>query len=104
MRWTTENICRVVRLRQHSHPKNIAEIMGCTESAINRILSIEKQKRGIEYPKLRHGKLKWDKAIVAQWRVLMKQMKRSEISELYGVNPAVISRKFAADLHGELVW
>ncbi len=101
-RWTPERTAEVHYLRRNGHkPAEIAEIVGRTETAIHRLLSLEK-KRGIVHEPLRHGNLKWDKAVVDEWRALARSLHQCEIAEKYGVHPAFVSQKFAADVHGEL--
>lgn len=57
--YTIPEIRRVVKLRMAGwHPVEIADIMERSQSAINRLLSIERQKHGHTYPKIRMG-LKW---------------------------------------------
>lgn len=103
-RWTPERVAEVHYLRRTGHkPAEIAEMVGRTVDAIHRLLSIEK-KRGIVHEPLRHGNLKWDKAIVDEWRELARSLNQGEIAERYGVHRELIAQKFAADVHGELRW
>lgn len=47
-------IDRIVRLRMKGiRPEHIAEVLDRNKGAIDKLLSVEKNKRGIEYPKLR---------------------------------------------------
>lgn len=96
-------ISYIVRLRATKKPREIAEITGRTEGAINRILSLEKKRLNLSYPKLRHGRLKWDKAKVAEWRVKAKTMKQYQIAELDNIKAPFISKKFSMEIHGELL-
>lgn len=101
-KWTPERIAEIHYLRRTGHkPAEIAKIVGITKAAIDMLLSREK-KRGIVHEPLRHGRLKWDKAAVDEWRKLARELSYREIAKQYGISHVLISQKFAADLHGEL--
>jgi len=101
--YSVSELSLIKRLRYTHKPAEIAIIVGRTESAINRIISIEK-KKGYCVPKLRHGNLKWDKEKVSHWRgLLQKGFNYSTISITEHVHPVVISRKLAQEIHGELI-
>lgn len=102
--YTPDDISHIRRLRQRYMPAVIAEITGRTKGAIDRILSIEKSK-GAEFPKLKHGNLKHDKAKAETIRNMVRTgMKYKQIQEVIHVHPGVISRTLAAEARGELKW
>lgn len=101
-KWIPEKVAEVHRMRRHGFtPAEIAQAVGRTKASIDILLSLEK-KRGIVHEPLRHGLLKWDKAIVEEWRKLAKELTYREIAKKYGISHVLISQKFAMDLHGEL--
>lgn len=99
---TEDDIADIIRMRRTMHPRDIARATGRSEAAVNKILSQAKHRRGIEYPRLRHGNLKYDRAKVGEWRTLAKMLSETEIGRQLGVNRAIISRKFAQEIRGEL--
>lgn len=99
-RRSIEELTIIHRLRQTLTPAEIAAIVNSTPGAISRLLSAEKKKYGITYPKLRHGLLKYDKQIIAEWRSLKQQGK---IYKDMGVHPGIVCRAFAKDNHGEVL-
>lgn len=102
--YSSTEILRIVRLRMAYKPLEIAGMTGRTESAIVRILSLEKRRTGITYPKLRHGNLKYDKQLASRIRLKIKQgMKYKQIRELDGLHLSQISRTLAADARSELM-
>jgi hypothetical protein len=102
---TTTEIARIVRLRMAYTPAQIAEIVHRSKCSIVTVLSLEKKKTGIIYPKLRHGNLKYDKERAAQLRQMIKMgMKYREIKQKEGLHISQISRILAADARGELRW
>ena len=98
--WTQRELGIVIKLREVYKPKEIAHIVGRTERAIHRVLSLQKQKHGIVYPKLRHGRLKYDNAVVNAWR---EQVKHGAHYKDLGVHPVIVSRAFKAQMYGELI-
>lgn len=58
--YTMEQINRIIRLRVTGwHPIDIARIEERSLNEIRRLLSVEKKKRGIDYPILVKGGTKW---------------------------------------------
>lgn len=102
--WTLKEKLLARKLRQNGKtPLEIANILERTEGAIHRILSLEK-KDGIVYPKLRHGRLKYDKERVASWRALWSSgISQKSIAKAENINPVIISVKLKQELYGELV-
>lgn len=67
-----EHLSEIIRCRMNGmHPREIAEIYRRTQGAIDRILSIEKHKRNLTFPKLKHGNTRWTperiEAVARQW-------------------------------------
>lgn len=83
------------------HPRIIATTLGRTEAGVNAMLS----KQNIEFPILRRGNLKYDKAVVAKWREMARAGSSNRaIAEKTGVHEVIICRKFAQELHDELMY
>ena len=92
------------RLRQRYKPEQIADMVGKTKHAVECILSREKAK-GADFPKLKHGNMKYDKTKAQAWRDMIRNsMNYKQIQEINHVQPAVISRILAAEARGELKW
>lgn len=102
--WSDDDIAYAIRLRQTMKPEEIAPLVGRTEASVSYMLSVEKHKRGITYPRLRHGNLRYDKAAIQQWRNLARTSNYKEIKKKFNVHPVYVSYKFAADLRGEVVF
>ena len=104
IRYQSNDISIIRRLRQRYKPHQIAEMTGRTINAIKVVLSREKAK-GADFPKLKHGSRKYDKIKAQEWRGMIRNsMKYKQIQELHHVQPAVISRILAAEARGELNW
>ena len=101
-RYSPDEISRIRRLRQKYKPCEIAKMVGRTEGAIDRLLSLEK-KKGAEYPKLKHGSLKYDKDKAAAWRDKVRAGMRYDDLEP-GIDRATIWRVLASEARGELEW
>lgn len=103
MSWTIELKQRVHRLRREGkYPDEIALLIGSTESAVNRILSLEKQ-RGIKHDKLKPRHLKYDKETVAKWREMRKGgMTYPQMSAILNVHPVAICIRLGRESQGLL--
>lgn len=101
----------VIKSLRFSHkPAEIAQIIkemfppGRSVGSIYQLLHRETQK-GCQFPKLRHGKLKYDKQKAQELRDLVRKgFKYKHIHQEIGIHPAIISRLFAAEIRGELKW
>jgi hypothetical protein len=103
-RYPTSEKTLIKRLRLHYKPAEIAQMTGRTEGAIKQILYHESLK-GVKFPKLRHGRLKYDSQKANEWRELIRAgLSYQDIKTLQNVNPVIISRVLAADSRGELRW
>lgn len=101
----SEQKAELHRLRREGKtPEEIAVILNRSESAIHRILSLEK-KNGIVHQRLRHKALKYDKECVGKWRAMWKEgMTQRKIAEIENVNKVIVSIKLRQELYGELVY
>lgn len=103
-RYSPDEINLIRRLRQRYKPEEIAKMVNRTEGSIHRILSLER-KKGADFPKLKHGNLKYDAEKANEWRNMVRaSLNYRDIQEMQGVNPATISRVLTADARGELKW
>lgn len=100
--WPDEDLHRAISMRRACVDLQIiADTLGRTVASVRLKLS----RSGIEFPPLRHGRLKYDKAAVARWRGLeLAGFTRRQISELEGVHEVIISRKYAQEIYRELVY
>lgn len=97
-------IAYIKNLRQFYKPADIAEIVGLTIGAVNLILCREK-KKGASFPKLRHGRLKHDKAKANELRTMVRQrMNYKQIQQETSIHRSIISRTLTMDARGELRW
>lgn len=91
--YQNNDIERIVRLRMAlAHPQEIAEIMGRTKYAIDRILSLEKQRRRLSYPSLPHKDSKWNYARIEDIAQQTRFKKQYEIAAEYSVSASMISQ------------
>lgn len=103
--YTTSELLHIFRLRMAYTPAEISELTGRTKHAVSRVLSIEKKRTGIIYPKLKHGNMKHDKQKAMKLRLMIKSgMKYRMIRESEGLHMSQISRILSADARGELRW
>lgn len=78
--------------------------MGRTEGAIHKLLSLQKTKTGIAYPKLRHANLKYDKETIAKWRKAVRETRQTykKTAAALGVHPVILCDRLAREVRGEL--
>lgn len=96
--WTPNEIALLNRLRRSFKPAIIAKMIGRTETAVNRMLSIQK-KNGVIHPKLEHGNTKYTTLTVDNWRERVGA--GAKYREL-GVHPVTVSRKFKEQLYRDM--
>lgn len=103
-RFTLEEIAMIKRLRSSHKTHEIAAIMGRTKGSIDQLLHREKRK-GAVYPKLRHGRLKYDCKKAEEWRnMVRKGFSYSDIKREQGIHPVTICRVLALEARNELQW
>jgi len=91
--YRNDEISQIVRLRMaNTHPQDIANMTGRTKTAIDRILSLEKMRRGIEYPKLPHKDTKWNQAKIEDIANMTKHKKQKDIAKEFSVSASMISQ------------
>lgn len=91
--YKNNEINQIIKLRMaNTHPQDIATILGRTKHAIDRILSLEKVRRGISYPKLPHKDIKWNCSRIEDIAQLTRVKKQCDIAREYNVSASMISQ------------
>lgn len=91
--YCNHEITQIIHLRMAgTHPQEIAMLVGRTKNAINRILSLEKYRRGLVYPKLPHKDTKWNNARIEDIAQQTRIKKQCEIAKEYNVSASMISQ------------
>lgn len=97
-------INRIKFLRMTMKPAEIAIIVNRSIGAIHQILHREK-KKGAVFPKLKHGRLKYDCKKAQEWRDMLRNgMNYRDIKRIQGISPVTISRVLSAEARNELRW
>jgi len=94
--YQNDEVNRAVKLRMANlHPKDIAQSMNRTKAAIDRLLSSEKKKRNLTYPKLLHIDIKWSCARIEDVAQQTRHKKQKDIALELNVSASMISQLMA---------
>lgn len=99
--FTYIEINRIVSLRMAGwRPQEIGEMTERTAVAISRILSVEKKKRGLRYPKLKSSLVKWtDEKIESDIVRNYPRMKYTQIAMMHELSCSRISYLISSRAH-----
>lgn len=100
--WSEDEKRRAIKMRRACvRPEVIAETLGRSLGVTRNILT----RSGVKFPRLRYKNLKYNLAAVQRWRDLERAgYTRAQIRDKEGVHPVIISRKYAQEIYGELMY
>lgn len=91
----------IVKLRMAGwHPHEIAEIVERTRCAIHRLLSIEKKRNSLSYPKIEHKNTRWTRERIEAMAREYPKKRYQQLAKENGISTPRVFHLLAKRAHG----